>query len=98
MNRILITGANRGVGLELVRQYAQNGDRIFAGCRSPEKAAALEEISAQHPGQVTILPLNVANEESVAQCAAQVTEKTKGLDILFNNAAIFTHHFFHACR
>ncbi len=88
MKRVLITGANRGVGLELALQYAERGDRVFAGCRSPEKAAALEEISAKHPGQVTILPLEVTDEESIAQCAASVAVEVNGLDILFNNAAI----------
>ena len=43
MNRVLITGANRGLGLELVGQFAERGNRVFAGCRSPEKARALEE-------------------------------------------------------
>ena len=37
MNRILITGANRGLGLELTRLCAARGDRVFAGCRSPEQ-------------------------------------------------------------
>ncbi len=88
MKRILITGANRGVGLELVLQYAQRGDQVFAGCRSPKKAAALEEIAATYPGQVTILPLEVTDEESIAKCAVQVAAKVEALDILINNAAI----------
>lgn len=88
MKRVLITGANRGVGLELSLQCAARGDRIFAGCRSPKKAAALEKIAAKYPGQVTILPLEVTNKKSIAQCAASVAAEINGLDILFNNAAI----------
>ena len=88
MNRILITGANRGLGLELTQQCAQRGDRIFASCRSPEKAAILEEIAAKHPGQVTLLPLDVADEQSIAACVARVAAEVKALDIIFNNAAI----------
>ena len=88
MNRILITGANRGVGLELARQCAERGDRVFAGCRSPERTAGLESIAAQHPGRVTILPLDVADEQSIAQCAASIAAETEAIDIIFNNAAI----------
>ncbi len=88
MKRVLITGANRGVGLELALQCAERGDRVFAGCRSPEKAAALEEISVKYPGRVNILPLEVTDEQSIAQCAANVAAEVDGLDILFNNAAI----------
>ena len=88
MKRILITGANRGIGLELVRQYASNGDRVFAGCRSPEKAADLKEIITQHPGQVTILALDVTKEQSIAQSAAEVSAQVEALDVLINNAAI----------
>jgi NAD(P)-dependent dehydrogenase (short-subunit alcohol dehydrogenase family) len=88
LKHILITGANRGVGLELARKYTQQGDHVFAGCRSPEKAQALETLSAQHPGQVTIVPLDVTNEESLERSVAQVSTSIKALDLLFNNAAI----------
>ena len=91
MKSVLITGANRGVGLELARQCATRGDRVFAGCRSPEKAASLKEIAVKHPGQMTILPLEVSEEESIAQSAALVSNETASLDILFNNAAIFSN-------
>lgn len=88
MKRILITGANRGLGLELARQYTLQGDRVFAGCRFPERAESLEALSTQYPGQVTVLPLDVTNDESLARFAAQVSESVDGLDLLFNNAAI----------
>lgn len=87
MKRILITGANRGVGFELASQCAARGDRIFAGCRSLEKAGALEKIAAEHPGKVTILPLDVTDEASIAESAARVAAEVEALDILFNNAA-----------
>lgn len=88
MKRILITGANRGIGLELARQTAARGDRIFAGCRLPEKAQALNEIAAKNPGKVTILPLDVTDKASIAESAARVATEVDALDILFNNAAI----------
>ena len=79
MKRILITGANRGVGLELTLQLAARGDRIFAGCRSPEKADGLEEIAARYPGKVTILPLEVTEQGSIAESAARVAAEVEAL-------------------
>ena len=90
MKQILITGANRGVGLELTRQSVQRGDKVWAGCRSPEKATDLEDLSAIYPGQVTIIPLEITNEESIADCAAQIATEIDRLDIIFNNAAIYS--------
>lgn len=87
MKRILITGANRGVGFELARQCAARGDQVFTGCRSLEKAGALEKLASEYPGKVTILPLEVTDEESIAQSAARVASEVEALDILFNNAA-----------
>jgi NAD(P)-dependent dehydrogenase (short-subunit alcohol dehydrogenase family) len=87
MNRILITGANRGIGLELAHQCAARGERVFASCRSPEKADALEKIATQHPGMLTILQIDVTDQSSIAAAAAIVAAEVKALDILFNNAA-----------
>jgi NAD(P)-dependent dehydrogenase (short-subunit alcohol dehydrogenase family) len=88
MKRILITGANRGIGLELTHQCAARGDQVFAGCRSPKKVAGLEEIAINYPGKVTILSLDVTDEESIAGSAAYVTAKVNALDIIYNNGAI----------
>lgn len=49
MQHILITGANRGIGLELTKLYIEGGDKVFAGARNPQKTVALEEIAKQHP-------------------------------------------------
>jgi NAD(P)-dependent dehydrogenase (short-subunit alcohol dehydrogenase family) len=74
--------------LELTRQILARGDRVFAGCRSPDRASDLEELAAKYPGMLTILPLEVTNEESIARCAAIVAAEAEALDVLFNNAAI----------
>ena len=66
MKRTLITGANRGIGLELVQQSVARGDQVFAGCRSPENAGALEKLASNPPRMLTILPLNVSDEASIA--------------------------------
>jgi NAD(P)-dependent dehydrogenase (short-subunit alcohol dehydrogenase family) len=88
MNRILITGANRGLGLELVRLSAQRGDRVFAGCRSPEHDTALQNLSIHSNGRVSILSLEITDAASLEQCARQVRSEVDALDVLINNAAI----------
>jgi len=88
MNRLLISGANRGIGLELTRLYAEHGDRVFAGCRSPEQAQELDALSGQYPGQISILPLEITDEACIDRCVLQVMNEANALDILINNAAI----------
>jgi NAD(P)-dependent dehydrogenase (short-subunit alcohol dehydrogenase family) len=88
MNRILITGANRGLGLELVRLCAARGDRAFAGCRSPRQDTELKDLSARYPGQIDILPMEITDTASLDQCVREVRSKLDALDLLINNAAI----------
>ena len=60
MRRILITGANRGIGLELAREYLEQKDSlIFATCRDPQRAEALQALAQQHPQNLHILSLDV---------------------------------------
>jgi NAD(P)-dependent dehydrogenase (short-subunit alcohol dehydrogenase family) len=88
MNRILITGANRGLGLELARLCAARGDRVFAGCRFPEHDTELKDLSARYPAQIDILPLEITNAANLDRCLRQVRSEVDALDILINNAAI----------
>ncbi len=89
MERIFITGANRGIGLELVRQYlGQRDTRIFAAARQPETASALRALVAAYPGRLSLIPLEVTDKSSIAQAAQTVAGQVEVLDILINNAAI----------
>jgi NAD(P)-dependent dehydrogenase (short-subunit alcohol dehydrogenase family) len=88
--RVLVTGAARGIGLELVRQYAADGYDVIATCRDPERAEELQsvrhEISAPG-GRVAIERLDVASEPDLD---ALVTEMGgTPIDILISNAAVF---------
>jgi NAD(P)-dependent dehydrogenase (short-subunit alcohol dehydrogenase family) len=88
MNRILITGANRGLGLELVRLCAARGDRVFAGCRSPERDTGLQDLSDRYPGQIDVISMEITDTASLDHCVQQVRSGVDALDMLINNAAI----------
>ncbi|XP_023811291.2 C-signal [Oryzias latipes] len=92
---ILVTGTSRGIGLELVRQLAEKtggGAHIYACCRDPEGAGgqALRQLSALHPGKISIIKLDVADERSISAAVEAVKEQigASGLNLLINNAAI----------
>lgn len=87
MQRVLITGTNRGLGLELVRQYAEAGDRVFATCRRPDEASELQALAQAHPN-ITILPLDVADDTQFAALAQTLSAQTDGLDVVLHNAGI----------
>ncbi len=82
MTTILITGANRGIGLEFVTQYAAEGADVIACCREPSKADALKAVK----GKVRVMALDVTDAASVAALARDL--KGEAIDILINNAGI----------
>lgn len=87
-NRItLITGANRGIGLEFARQDAADGWRVFACCRNPEKADALNKLAAQYPEMIMIHALDVADHAQIARLAQVLASES--IDALINNAGIY---------
>jgi NAD(P)-dependent dehydrogenase (short-subunit alcohol dehydrogenase family) len=88
MQRILVTGANRGLGLEFTRQLLARGDRVLATCRHPGKALALTGLAAAHPGHLHVLPLDLDKERSIAELAREAGALTDALDGLINNAGV----------
>jgi NAD(P)-dependent dehydrogenase (short-subunit alcohol dehydrogenase family) len=83
----LVTGANRGIGREIARQLAERGNAVILGARDPEQGAD----AARHiPGQVRAEQLDVANARSVNQCAERLARDGIDIDILINNAGIYT--------
>lgn len=88
MERVVVTGANRGMGLEFTRQYLDRGAHVFSGVRKAASAGKLEALQRQHPGRLTIIPLDVADEESIRSSAKRVAEEADAIDVLINNAGI----------
>lgn len=87
----LVTGANRGLGLEFVRQLLADGARVVATCRHPGKATALNTLVAEHPGHLKVLPLDVADarsrEELVREWPLAAGEDAR-IGLLINNAGV----------
>ena len=87
----LVTGANRGIGLEFVRQLLARGDHVVAACRHPGKASALNTLAGEHPGRLHVLPLDVADAKSRASLVHDlplVLGDDGRIDLLLNNAGV----------
>lgn len=86
MSTVLITGANRGIGLALARQYAAEAADVFACCRDPAKADDLKRLATSSGGRVRVIPLDVADEYSIVSLKRALGDQP--IDILINNAGI----------
>lgn len=86
MATVLITGANRGIGLELVRQYAVDGAEVIGCCRNPPMADVLKEIVSSFGGRVRIMRLDAGDEASIASLKQALGDQP--IDILINNAGV----------
>ena len=83
---VLITGADAGLGLSLVKRFLQGGYKVFAGVYRSE--ADLEALLREHGEALVLIPLDVADMDSVRVAVRKVSEQTDALDIVINNAGV----------
>jgi NAD(P)-dependent dehydrogenase (short-subunit alcohol dehydrogenase family) len=88
LRRSIVTGANRGLGLEFTRQLLARGDHVVAACRHPGKASELNHLAGEYPGRLHVLPLDVADEKSRTAFARELPLVADGVDLLINNAGV----------
>ncbi len=86
MANIVITGANRGIGLALVKSYLVSGDRVYALCRNPGQAEQLARLADNSAGQLTLHPVDMADGASI-DAVGQALGDTP-VDVLLNVAGI----------
>jgi NAD(P)-dependent dehydrogenase (short-subunit alcohol dehydrogenase family) len=92
MKSALITGANRGIGLEFVRQYLADGWQVYAACRDPERAEQLQALAKEFGDRLQLLRIDVTNAHEVKAAAERL--KGKPLDVLINNAGVVEKVFY----
>jgi NAD(P)-dependent dehydrogenase (short-subunit alcohol dehydrogenase family) len=92
MSRIaVITGADRGLGLALTANLLTQKWHVFAGQYMPDWTE-LNDLSAQHPDQLTIVPLDISSQSSTQNAAQVVRQQTDCVDLIINNAGINAIH------
>ncbi|KAI4525474.1 NAD(P)-binding protein [Schizophyllum commune Loenen D] len=86
----LISGANRGIGLEFAKQLSERPNTVvFAGARNPKAATDLQALSEKHPGRVHVVELKACDEQGNARVVEEIRQKVGQLDVVIANAAIF---------
>ncbi len=89
MDTVLITGANKGIGLEVARQLAARGMRVLVGARDAGRGqAAVDALHAEGLKEVELVELDVSSQASIDKAAAAIEQRFGQLDVLINNAGI----------
>lgn len=92
--QVLITGSNRGIGLEFVQQFADAGYRVIACCRDPLKAAALNALTATCDGRIAVHVLDVSDFGQIERLAGEL--RGEAIDVLINSAGYYPRGSFGA--
>ncbi|HEX7770400.1 MAG TPA: SDR family oxidoreductase [Dokdonella sp.] len=88
MPHALVTGANRGLGLEFTRQLLARGERVVATCRQPGRAMALLRLAGEYPGHLAVLPLALPDARAIGELAREVATLDVRIGLLVNNAGM----------
>lgn len=87
---IFITGTNRGLGLEFVKQYLGKGHTILATSRNPIKASNLQKLKNNYPDQLHLIPLDLDKQQTIESAGQAASNLVPSLDMLINNAGAGT--------
>lgn len=88
---VLITGANRGLGLEFTKQYAEDGWHVIACCRDTKHAHSLANLAGLH-SNIQLHALNISDFEAIETLSAKLSHQA--IDVLINNAGVYPHSEF----
>ena len=91
MRSVIITGANRGIGLDTSLAFARAGYKVFATMRNPEGAVSLREKVQEESLTIKLMQLDVNSDFSVKTCMEAILMENGPIDILVNNAGIERH-------
>jgi NAD(P)-dependent dehydrogenase (short-subunit alcohol dehydrogenase family) len=86
MSSVLITSANRGLGLEFAAQYLADGWHVYAACRRPSSAEKLQRLAQDQKDRIEFLAMDVTDVASVRRAAASIHDAA--IDVLINSAGI----------
>lgn len=86
-DNIVITGANRGIGLRMARSYIDDGQRVYAACRRPETSTELARLAEKSDGRLSLHPLDVTNDRQIGAFADALAGVA--VDVLINNAGMY---------
>ena len=92
----VVTGANGGIGIEIIKLFHKNGAKLFACVRSEseEFKKVISELEKNSPNKIKIIKMDLQNDESVKKAAKEITKSSESIDILVNNAGtILTSSF-----
>jgi NAD(P)-dependent dehydrogenase (short-subunit alcohol dehydrogenase family) len=88
MQRCLVTGANRGLGLAFITELLERGARVLACCRDPARAGVLDALRAAHAGRLAVHRLDVADPEAIDALPEAAARHLQRVDLLVNNAGV----------
>ncbi|WP_114748057.1 SDR family oxidoreductase [Pleomorphovibrio marinus] len=91
MKTVLITGTNRGIGMEAALAVGRAGHKVFATTRNPEKAFNLKQQIKDESLDIHLYKMDVDSDESVSQCINTIIRDHGSIDVLVNNAGIVRH-------
>lgn len=95
MKTALVTGANKGIGLEIARQLCSRDVHVFLAARNLHSGSEAASVLARAKYNCTFLPMDVSDSASIREAFRVVSTKIQHLDILINNAGIMLDHSRH---